>query len=449
MIPAPHAPDVWTISHVLEVVKRTIMEFDLPGQVLATHQHPGGTAVAARIIPLLADLQAIRKVAGFLSHAATAFCSFCKCPHTEIEDLDYHNWESRDGIEVRQQAWQWKNLLTVTAKEKLSCETGVRWTPMHDLPYWNPVQHVVLGFMHNFLEGVLQYQLRVLWGVGRTKAALKVLTNKMDKQDTVSITSGRTADSEDEDEVRQAVVGLTSDFMEVDDVGSTTLDGSDTDSDTPTPAIIPQRIHSDDESDGELSANIPTTAFDFTPAQLASLRACIRDTLLPTWVQRPPANLGEASHGKLKAHELLLLFAVFFPLVVPELWYYGEEHSQLLLESFCHLVSSTNIIASYSVTSSEADIYTYHYIKYRQSIQQLFPEFPSVPNHHYAMHNGDLFKFWGPLSILSEFPGERMNGDLGQIKTNRHLGMLILFIKNFIHILNRLHGVDHAPANKS
>jgi hypothetical protein len=31
------------------------------------------------------------------------------------------------------------------------------------------VKHVILGFMHNWLEGILQHHLRTLWGIGRDK----------------------------------------------------------------------------------------------------------------------------------------------------------------------------------------------------------------------------------------------------------------------------------------
>ncbi|KAK7058235.1 hypothetical protein R3P38DRAFT_2496785 [Favolaschia claudopus] len=37
------------------------------------------------------------------------------------------------------------------------------------------------------------------------------------------------------------------------------------------------------------------------------------------------------------------------------------------------------------------------------------------------MHNEQLLKYWGPLAGLSEFPGERINGMLQKVKTNRHL----------------------------
>ena len=44
--------------------------------------------------------------------------------------------------------------------------TGVWWTPLHCLPYWDPAKHVLLGYMNNWQEGVLKHQLCVLWAIG-------------------------------------------------------------------------------------------------------------------------------------------------------------------------------------------------------------------------------------------------------------------------------------------
>ncbi|KAJ7265144.1 hypothetical protein C8J57DRAFT_1069424 [Mycena rebaudengoi] len=182
----------------------------------------------------------------------------------------------------------------------------------------------------------------------------------------------------------------------------------------------------DDDSDEDFIPTDLTTAFNFTSDELEMIRSCIRDVNPPNWVGRPPSNLGEASHGKLKAQELPVLFTVILPLIIPEIWWKQGPTETRLLENFHHLVACTNIISSYSASDSEADRYMDLYVQYRTSKAQLFPEFPSVPNHHLAMYNGAQMKFWGPLPLLSEFPGERMNGMLGKIKTNRHLGEIDL-----------------------
>lgn len=84
-------------------------------------------------------------------------------------------------------------------------------------------------------------------------------------------------------------------------------------------------------------------------------------------------------------------------------------------------MAATNIISSFQTSNSQADEYTQHYIQYRSAIQKLFPDHGSKPNHHYAMHNANLLKYWGPLASFSEFPGERMNGMLQKINTNHQI----------------------------
>jgi hypothetical protein len=56
--------------------------------------------------------------------------------------------------------------------------------------------------------------------------------------------------------------------------------------------------------------------FAFTESELQEIINCIQNITLPTWDQRPPINIGEPSHGKLKAHEYLSLFTCIFPLVI-------------------------------------------------------------------------------------------------------------------------------------
>ncbi|KAJ4489144.1 hypothetical protein C8R41DRAFT_896008 [Lentinula lateritia] len=186
--------------------------------------------------------------------------------------------------------------------------------------------------------------------------------------------------------------------MDVDDIGEESINYDEERDPTPTPQL-------------------------FIP--LGNIRNCIQYVLLPASSDHPPRNLGEASHGKLKAHELLILFTVILPLVIPELWWRGNETEIRRLQSFCNLVVATNVICAYSTSNVEADIYMDHFVKYCVSTQELYPGFSSMPNHHYAMHGGDQLKFWGPLALLSEFPGERKNGNFGQVKTNKHLGKSI------------------------
>jgi hypothetical protein len=143
-------------------------------------------------------------------------------------------------------------------------------------------------------------------------------------------------------------------------------------------------------------------------------------------LERPPTNLGEKTHGKLKADTWRILFTVFLPLILPELWHdtsTPESRLNSLLENLHYLVYCTNIVCSHTVTPDMPDLYTQLYHAYLRTSKQLFPHAPPRPNHHNAIHNADLVRFWGPLPQVSEFFGERQNGQLQKIKTNSKLRM--------------------------
>jgi len=135
----------------------------LEREQVPTYGHPEGVTVQAKAAPLVADLEASRKVSGFLGHAANLFCSFCLCNHAEIEELDLGDWDERDCELVHQQAEAWLNEPTKARRAILETANGVRWTSLFRLNYWDPTKHVVLGYMHNWLEGILQHHLRNLW----------------------------------------------------------------------------------------------------------------------------------------------------------------------------------------------------------------------------------------------------------------------------------------------
>jgi hypothetical protein len=71
-----------------------------------------------------------------------------------------------------------------------------------------------------------------------------------------------------------------------------------------------------------------------------------------------------------------------------------------MLQSFYYLIAATNIVVSFSTSNLEAENFTANYVAYRASIQRLYTDFHSLPNHHYAMHYEILLKYWGPLSFL-------------------------------------------------
>ncbi|KAH8832546.1 hypothetical protein DL96DRAFT_1704607 [Flagelloscypha sp. PMI_526] len=411
MMPAPNTPDVYSISHVLEFLNDIIPFF------------PGKTS------------KPFTKLLGILHrhHYPTAPSS---------------------AAQVRAQACAWKKAEFMKDKQRLARENGVCWTKFHELTYWNPVQHVVLGWMHCWLEGVLQFHLCICWGIGWTKKAWDNLKERSDDENNVGTDSneddllGELFQLQQEQEDHNSQIDEPAKFSEP------PLSPSESDTETESSDSDTENLPPEDENDWENQSNDSSWfeaffsgAFTIDTMILAQIRAGIVAILLPTWVVRLPGNLGEASHGKLKADEFLILFIIIFPLILPSIWWLGSEVNMRLLQNLHYLVSCTNIVASFSTSATEAQKFTNNYIAYWHSMKTLFPYFDPVPNHHFAMHIGqEMLTYWGLLASFSEAKGEQTNGILQQFKTRKRLDDLPLTMMDKLLKCSRLEAQIHDKA---
>ncbi|KAJ7094902.1 hypothetical protein C8R43DRAFT_1068291 [Mycena crocata] len=423
LLPSPSKPDAVLLKHLLDPIMKTILSYEPPGRKVATHYHPEGVLVQARIIPLIADLPAAREAGGFLSHAAIQYCWFCLLTKDENHRLDHLLWNYRTGQQVRKEAEEWKKLETIKARNAKATETGVRPSSLHLLHYWDPVLYTILGFMHNWLEGILEHQLRVLWGVGRTIQKAKQLLEIHDQENLAEGDMSLLAM-----EVGSELGSLADDdFNDPTELESLRESLASFGSATPVPSSIDLENEEEweDVSMDEATEYVDAAVygnFKLSVDALGKIRTCIKQVSLPTWVARLPDNLGEPKHGKLKAEQFLTLFTAILPLVIPETPLTDDEStSEEMLNGFYELIACTNIISSFETSDSEAESFTEHYKAYRKHVQRTYPDCNEPPNFHYAMHNESLLKYWGPMAGINEFWGERMNGMLQRIKTNRHL----------------------------
>jgi hypothetical protein len=290
------------------------------------------------------------------------------------------------------------------------------------------VKHIVLGYMHTWLEGVLEHQLHTLWGIGRSDEKAKVL-EEVDKEEQwvetdLNESASELEELQEEQEVYQDEE-MFANFCAAYNAsqGSSEVTSVPESFDTPMGDDVDANDDGTDDDD-EFHDVAFQGSWSFTSEMVQQVRTCIAEVTLPTWVSRPPTNLGELKHGKLKADNFLILFTVILPLLLPQMVLSDDaSRNAELLKSFFHIVAATNIIVSFKTSNLEAEAYTENYLAYCNCIQNLFPNVKELPKHHYAMHYEALLKYWGPMAALSEFPGERINGMLQKIKTNKHLCM--------------------------
>lgn len=166
IIPGPREPSLEQINHVLCPLVDDLLRFWEPGVfVKQTARYFEGRLCRAALIPVVCDLPAARQVSGFALHSSTHFCSFCKLPLHEIDNLEPNSWPIRTWKEHQQSASAWKNATSAAERLKLYRQNGVRWSELLRLPYWDPTTFVVLDCMHSLLLGDLQRHCREVWGM--------------------------------------------------------------------------------------------------------------------------------------------------------------------------------------------------------------------------------------------------------------------------------------------
>ncbi|OSC96548.1 hypothetical protein PYCCODRAFT_1378951 [Trametes coccinea BRFM310] len=166
VIPGPSKPSLDEINPYLGLLVDELLEFWTPGvKYSRTSKHSSPHLVRAALLPLICDILAARQVAGMGSHSSKYFCSFCLLPLDNMEDLNKASWPRRTAQTHRQFAERWQNAASVDEREKIFAASGVRWSELLRLPYWDPINFTVVDSMHNLYLGLLKTHCRDIWGM--------------------------------------------------------------------------------------------------------------------------------------------------------------------------------------------------------------------------------------------------------------------------------------------
>jgi len=172
IIPGPKKPSLEQINNFLRILVDELLEFWEPGVFFSrTARHRLGRVVSLAVIPLVCDVLGARQVGGFLSHAATLFCSFCLLPADMIENLDVSSWPTRTSQEHRAHANQWRLAKTSDKREHIAKTHGVRFSELLRLPYWDAIWFTILDSMHAHFLHALPQHIRYIWGISPTASA--------------------------------------------------------------------------------------------------------------------------------------------------------------------------------------------------------------------------------------------------------------------------------------
>ena len=166
IIPGPKKPLLSDINHSIKLLVDVLLEFFKPGVWYSrTARLSQGCRVRAILVPVVSDMLAARQAGGFASPTATNFCTCCSLKIQDIENLDKSTWPERDVVEHIQHAKCWREAETLEEQDALFKSNGIRWSPLLDLPYWNPILFTAIEPMHVFDVGLFQNHCRHVWGI--------------------------------------------------------------------------------------------------------------------------------------------------------------------------------------------------------------------------------------------------------------------------------------------
>ncbi|KJA13951.1 hypothetical protein HYPSUDRAFT_150983 [Hypholoma sublateritium FD-334 SS-4] len=145
---------------------------------------------------------------------------------------------------------------------------------------------------------------------------------------------------------------------------------------------------------------------------------------LPSWITPAPRNWGTSEHGKLSADNWRIICTIHMPVTLIWLWKEETSRKKSLLENFMHLVTSARLANVRTCTAAQIQDYNKHMTEYLQGLRELFPDIPLRPNHHAALHIGDIMTRFGPAHSHGAHFFERHIGFFHRINTNHMLGQL-------------------------
>ncbi|KNZ62488.1 hypothetical protein VP01_1264g4 [Puccinia sorghi] len=132
---------------------------------------PNDQYVTAKPGALLGDMVATHKVAGFSSHSGKKPCLWCQVSNTQLVEMKIGHLCNRIATLATSRDWLKADQ---TKCKELVKKSGVWSSTLNQLPYWDPVNNVVLGVMHDWFEGVLQHHFWFFWGLNGTPALTRI-----------------------------------------------------------------------------------------------------------------------------------------------------------------------------------------------------------------------------------------------------------------------------------
>jgi hypothetical protein len=166
IIPGPNEPPLTCLNHYLRLLVDMLLEFWYNGiRFSRTAAYYYGRVVRCALICLVSDLPAARKTSGFASFHHTQMCQMCHCirrPDDTFNNSFATLGKRRTDEDIRKSAQAYLNAESQKERTEIVHNTGIRWSELFRLPYFDTSCFVVIDAMHNLFLGLVQEHFNIL-----------------------------------------------------------------------------------------------------------------------------------------------------------------------------------------------------------------------------------------------------------------------------------------------
>jgi hypothetical protein len=134
-----------------------------------TYEHQEGKRIRAALVLVSSDIPAARKICGHVS----ALVSCHRCEKKANYENRQHNFAGmdnmnewficRDSSQHRENALGWRRCNSNAARKRFVKQTGVKWSELLRLPYFDPIRFIIVDPMHCLFLGIAKWIVKRLW----------------------------------------------------------------------------------------------------------------------------------------------------------------------------------------------------------------------------------------------------------------------------------------------
>jgi hypothetical protein len=166
IIPGPCEPPLTCLNHYLRPLVDMLLESWFTGvRFSRTCTYYYGRVVRCALICVVSDLLAARKINGFASIHHTQMCAMCHCTrrqHDTLNDSFATLGTRRTNEEIRNSAQLYLDAVDEKERSEAVHNSGIRWSELLRLPYFDASRFVVVDAMHNLFLGLVQEHFDIL-----------------------------------------------------------------------------------------------------------------------------------------------------------------------------------------------------------------------------------------------------------------------------------------------